>query len=126
MSWGRPSKWKQQMVIRLKARDGENCWLCALRLKEGDITIEHLIPRSLGGTDEESNLVLCHRPCNRHLADRPLERKLQMRDRWHLQARQILELRALARQRSKARQTAERQRRLNRTVATATEERPAS
>lgn len=28
-------------------------------------TIEHLVPRSSGGTDNESNLRLCHKRCNR-------------------------------------------------------------
>ena len=29
-----------------------------------DVTIEHLLPTSLGGTDEENNLLLAHSACN--------------------------------------------------------------
>ena len=56
---------------RLAERDGWSCWLCG-----GDIdpdaprtspvagTVDHLVPRSRGGTDERSNLRLAHRRCN--------------------------------------------------------------
>jgi 5-methylcytosine-specific restriction endonuclease McrA len=83
------------MVARLLKRDGATCWLCALPLRHPPkrpnkrISLEHLTPRSLAGGDVESNLVLCHQHCNKHLADHPLEEKLAMRKKWHATARKL-------------------------------------
>jgi len=44
--------------------------------------LEHLLPRSLGGTDDAANLVVCHQHCNMHLKDRPREQKEAMRLKW--------------------------------------------
>jgi 5-methylcytosine-specific restriction endonuclease McrA len=74
------------MVAHLRARDGDDCWLCRRPIREGDATIEHLVARANGGTNDPANLALCHHGCNAHLRDRPLPRKLKMRDRWHRQA----------------------------------------
>ncbi|MFN8021338.1 MAG: HNH endonuclease [Acidimicrobiales bacterium] len=58
-------------VTRLAERDGWTCWLCG-----GDIdphlpstspagaTIDHLVPRSRGGSNDAPNLRLAHRRCN--------------------------------------------------------------
>lgn len=76
-------------MAKLHARDGPDCWLCkhpipAAPKKQGRrASIEHLCPRSLGGSDALDNLVLCHQSCNRHLADRPVEQKRKMREKWH-------------------------------------------
>ena len=77
------------MIARLLSRDGSQCWLCARPLRDPPkrpnkrISLEHLKARSLGGDDSEANLVLWHQHCNAHLRDRPLERKLRMRKKWH-------------------------------------------
>ena len=42
-------------------------------------TIEHVLPRSKGGTSAIANLRLCHVGCNRHLGDRTPEAKERMR-----------------------------------------------
>ncbi|MGP1281833.1 MAG: HNH endonuclease [Parasphingopyxis sp.] len=42
-------------------------------------TIEHLEPRSRGGSGALANLRLCHVGCNRHLADHSPEQKRRMR-----------------------------------------------
>lgn len=84
------------MVERLRARDGDKCWLCARPLKmtatkqSRRISIEHLHPRSLGGGDEAANLVLCHHHCNLHLRDRTLETKLKMQTKWHRETERVL------------------------------------
>jgi hypothetical protein len=49
----------------------------------GEETIEHLRAKAAGGTGKLENLVLCHKGCNAHLKDRPLERKLRIRAQWH-------------------------------------------
>jgi 5-methylcytosine-specific restriction endonuclease McrA len=42
-------------------------------------TLEHVLPRSQGGTDAFDNLRLVHVGCNRHLAANPPEQKERMR-----------------------------------------------
>jgi hypothetical protein len=56
---------------RIAARDGWTCWLCG-----GEVdpdapldspargTVDHLVPRSRGGSSELANLRLAHRRCN--------------------------------------------------------------
>ena len=76
------------MIARLRNRDGDDCWLCGLPMTEPPrrhnkrISLEHLVARSDGGSDEPGNLVLCHQHCNGHLGDRPKEEKLKMRSKW--------------------------------------------
>lgn len=80
---------REKKRARLKAirdRDGDNCWRCHQPMRFGPphnvgkaATIEHKIPRKMGGTSELSNLVLCHQGCNRHLGAHPPEQKERMR-----------------------------------------------
>ena len=56
---------------RLAERDGWACWLCggeidphATRTSPVAGSIDHLVPRSRGGSDDASNLRLAHRRCN--------------------------------------------------------------
>jgi 5-methylcytosine-specific restriction endonuclease McrA len=75
-------------VDRLRARDGDLCWLCAKHLNfkakpnsPQAWSVEHLLPISRGGPSTLENLVLCHPPCNRMLKDRPLKDKIKLRER---------------------------------------------
>lgn len=83
------------MIARLRSRDGDNCWLCARPLSKKmsklskRTSIEHLNPRALGGGDEVENLVLCHHHCNVHLGDRPPEKKVKIRAKWHRETARI-------------------------------------
>lgn len=87
--WTKTSKWKRARIELLKARDGLLCWMCNRHLLKGgkrknrQITIEHLVARSLGGGDDLENLALCHPGCNRQLADRSIEKKRQIREKVH-------------------------------------------
>jgi hypothetical protein len=66
-------------VALIGARDG---WICHLCGEEVDRALpplhpqaascDHLLPRSQGGTDRQSNLKLAHRICNEERADRAL------------------------------------------------------
>lgn len=60
---------RRRRVARLLKRDGPCCWLCR-RALGADITFDHVIPRSKGGTDALSNLRLAHALCNRRRGDR--------------------------------------------------------
>jgi 5-methylcytosine-specific restriction endonuclease McrA len=75
-------------IEQLRARDGDNCWLCDGKLSfnappnsKKSPTREHLLAKSLGGTEALDNLVLCHPGCNKHLGIRPKAEKLKMRDK---------------------------------------------
>ena len=87
--WNKTAKWKRARIELLQVRDGLHCWLCNRHLLKGgkrknrQITIEHLVARSLGGGDELDNLALCHPGCNRHLANRPLDKKRKIREKKH-------------------------------------------
>jgi hypothetical protein len=71
-------------VHDLASRDGTDCSICGqpvdLSLRRTDSfmspSIDHVVPRSRGGTDDPSNLRLAHLLCNCRKADRlsPLER----------------------------------------------------
>lgn len=51
---------KKQVV---KAR-GSQCFYCKEPLEYEQVTIDHVIPRSRGGSGRMENLVPCCRPCN--------------------------------------------------------------
>lgn len=62
----RPFSAKSEMVAYLARRDGFVCRLCSGGfLGPRDVTIDHIIPRSLGGTLHPANLRLAHAACNR-------------------------------------------------------------
>lgn len=75
--------WRQNLVDHLRERDGAKCALCGDRMNftvttgprgESDDgpTIDHIVPRSLGGTNELANLQLAHWRCNRAKGNRSL------------------------------------------------------
>jgi 5-methylcytosine-specific restriction endonuclease McrA len=49
------------MAPQLIARDGERCRRCG---RMDDLTIDHIIPISAGGSDDLRNLQILCRPCN--------------------------------------------------------------
>ena len=58
---------REYVVPLLVKRDGDTCWWCHLSFTTRGAmlrTIEHVVPRSLGGTDDLDNLRLAHRFCN--------------------------------------------------------------
>jgi 5-methylcytosine-specific restriction endonuclease McrA len=48
----------------LVARDGIRCWICQDETPPHDRTIDHILPVSLGGKSELSNLKIAHAHCN--------------------------------------------------------------
>jgi len=61
---GAKRKHRDQAVIEVMERDGNNCWFCAKPLN-GDVSLEHLQPLALGGTWKLDNLALAHGGCNK-------------------------------------------------------------
>ncbi|WP_083199234.1 RecQ family ATP-dependent DNA helicase [Rhizobium sp. AC44/96] len=72
------------------ARDGFKCVSCSTKLKSRDADVHHLLPRSMGGSDELSNLVTlcdgCHAAHHPNLAGglakRAIERWAMRLARW--------------------------------------------
>lgn len=52
---------RQKKRAQIYARDG---WLCVWCGNPGPLTLDHLVPRSLGGGNEATNLVTACRGCN--------------------------------------------------------------
>ncbi len=79
---------KQQRFEQLRQRDGDNCWRCKRPMRfelprghDQAPTIEHIMPKSKGGTLALDNLCLCHGRCNWMMADNTPEVKERMRRR---------------------------------------------
>lgn len=67
---GQGSKWCSKAKRgAIYARDGGCCVWCGSAL---ELTIDHLIPRSKGGSNDPSNLVTTCMGCNRKRGNRPL------------------------------------------------------
>ena len=70
---------KAFIVPKLLERDGDTCVLCGYFLN-GDITLEHFLNVSDGGTNRIANLGLAHERCNRLLGDLSIMEKIRLRD----------------------------------------------
>ena len=46
-------------------RDGNVCQYCGQKFKSDELTLDHVIPKSRGGSKSWNNLVSCCGPCNR-------------------------------------------------------------
>ena len=54
-------------------RDGHRCMYCGAKLMAAELTLDHVIPRSQGGSNAWDNLVACCRKDNLRKADRTPE-----------------------------------------------------
>ena len=61
MSWGGRKVAKLRAIV--VALHGTTCWLCGQPIR-GKVTVDHVVPRSRGGTDELPNLRPAHPHCN--------------------------------------------------------------
>lgn len=59
------SKQKQNKKAELISEYGSRCWWCERRFPEKELNLEHLKPKSLGGSDSLENLRLASISCNR-------------------------------------------------------------
>ena len=61
-------------VKRLKEsvlkRDGNKCFYTGAKMSEKQMTLEHLVPLSKGGTNNLHNLVLCTEESNKKMGDK--------------------------------------------------------
>jgi 5-methylcytosine-specific restriction endonuclease McrA len=62
------------------ARDHYTCQYCGERLPKGQLTIDHVMPRSRGGETRWGNVATACGPCNRRKGDRtPEEARMPLR-----------------------------------------------
>ena len=59
-----PSLRRQYVLERVAGRDGWSCFYCGA-LGDGSVHLDHVVPRSNGGSDEPDNLVISCEECNR-------------------------------------------------------------
>jgi 5-methylcytosine-specific restriction endonuclease McrA len=59
-----PSLRKQKHKRALLAARGPACGLCGREFAADALTLDHIQPRALGGTNARRNLQLACRPCN--------------------------------------------------------------
>src|SRR5712671_6485511 len=60
-------------------RDRNTCQYCAEVLASGDLTLDHVVPRSRGGASSWENLVACCHSCNRRKGNTlPLEAGMKL------------------------------------------------
>ncbi len=48
----------------LRQRDGKLCFWCKLEVAPDESSVEHVVPRYLGGSNEAENIRLAHLKCN--------------------------------------------------------------
>lgn len=75
-----PRKWHGQKWLRddkrlaIYLRDGLACCWCGTAIEDGDqLTLDHIIPHSAGGKNEETNIVTACRRCNSSRGDRSIQ-----------------------------------------------------
>lgn len=68
----------------LLKRDGDRCFLCQLPL-DSDVTVEHLVPVSQGGTNHIGNKALAHEACNQRMGHMSVMEKIRLRESMALQ-----------------------------------------
>ncbi len=74
----RPVAQKPKAFSKLRTmlfRQADRCFFCGEPLKLEDASIEHLNPRSRGGTSTEDNEVVCHASSNAAFANMSLKEK---------------------------------------------------
>ena len=60
-------------------RDHNTCQYCGRAAPPQDLTLDHVVPRSRGGSSGWENLVACCRPCNNRKGDRtPDEARMRL------------------------------------------------
>ena len=81
MTFRRPRGWARWRHVVL-VRDAYRCHICGLDDPPAD-TIDHVVPRHLGGTHALANLAAAHDRCNKSKGAKPaLLPQATIADRW--------------------------------------------
>ena len=67
---------------RVLDRDGWLCSYCHKALEGSDATVDHLVSKAAGGTDDDFNLVACCRSCNSKKREHELVRSAYFSPTW--------------------------------------------
>lgn len=67
-----PPERRRLRRIRILERDGYTCHICSAVVTSKTAHIDHLVPRSLGGTDDPSNLATSCASCNLRRGNGPI------------------------------------------------------
>ncbi len=70
---GMSSRRRRALLDQTLALHGWVCCICGLTIAPGDESLQHLVPRAHGGSNDPSNLRPAHRLCNSQLGARPTE-----------------------------------------------------
>ena len=69
-----PKRWKPTHIPLTRrtilARDMYTCQYCGVQSAKGQLTLDHVVPRSRGGKDSWDNVVAACIPCNQRKRDR--------------------------------------------------------
>lgn len=68
----------KQKKAKIATRDGKKCFSCLKKLGFDDLTIEHLLSFSHGGSDNLNNLCLLCKPCNEEFGNLPIAKKIEL------------------------------------------------
>ncbi|WP_422135496.1 HNH endonuclease [Endozoicomonas sp. ALD040] len=72
----------KSQLQRLLWLQGNKCFYCKKSLKPADASIDHVMPKSLGGKDIVENKVVCCKTVNQLFADMPMKEKLRCLIQW--------------------------------------------
>lgn len=93
--WKTVSRRRKQLrakKARLAARDGKRCFAHGEKMNFDDLTIEHLLSFSHGGSDNENNLALVCNPCGDKLGNMPITKKIELMQKLRRQYLNSLEI----------------------------------
>lgn len=80
------AKRRRRRIARIRERDGDHCFYCLRVMSREQMTIEHLLPQKLKGSDSLQNLVLAHARCNELAGHLSIAEKVRLREQ-HLAER---------------------------------------
>jgi len=63
----------RRLRFEILRRDGHTCRYCGARAPDVTLTVDHVIPTTLGGGDEPNNLVTACQPCNAGKSSTPAD-----------------------------------------------------
>lgn len=62
----------REKLLKIRRKHGDNCWICKKPMdftpipggKAESASLDHIVPRSKGGSGRFANLLLAHKECN--------------------------------------------------------------
>lgn len=73
----------RELKKKLSYRDGKCCFYCRNLLDDYELTLEHILAISLGGTNDLSNLCLACHKCNHLVGSKSIVDKIKYRDKFN-------------------------------------------